>query len=90
MRMYHVVAINEKTGRRELCTSYPATHSEACTMVSKFTAHKNVRIQLQEIVVDDRGQIDHCATYGHEYIGGEHCTRQWCCICHEYEARKEK
>lgn len=48
-RMYHVVAINEKTGHKTYCTSYPATHDEACTMLSKFASHPARRIQLEEV-----------------------------------------
>ena len=48
VRTYDVVAINEKTGRRELLNSSPMPHREAVAFKSKFSARKHVRIQLQE------------------------------------------
>jgi hypothetical protein len=47
MAKYHLVAINERTKRRELLTSTPCTHDEGCTMLRKFTPHRDVRIQLE-------------------------------------------
>jgi hypothetical protein len=46
-RLYHLVAINEK-GKIEVLTSYPDSHRHCMTMKSKFTPHKNVRIQVVE------------------------------------------
>lgn len=34
-RLYHVVAINDRTGRREQQTTYPMTHAECCTFKAK-------------------------------------------------------
>ena len=46
-RLYHLVAINERTGKRTRLTSYPMDHRHAVTMKSKFNPHKDVRIQLE-------------------------------------------
>lgn len=48
-RMYHLVAINERTGKETRLTSYPMTHAECCTMKAKFTPHPLRRIQLKEV-----------------------------------------
>lgn len=48
-RWYHVVAINERTGRRERLTSSPLSHHEAVVMKGKFRPHRDVRIQLEEV-----------------------------------------
>jgi len=48
-RMYHVIAINEKTNKKTYLTSYPMIHHEACVIKSKFNLHKDVRIQLEEV-----------------------------------------
>jgi hypothetical protein len=47
-RLYHLVAINEKTGKIVVLTSYPDSHRHCMTMKSKFTPHRNVRIQVVE------------------------------------------
>jgi hypothetical protein len=54
-RLYHVVAINDRTGRKDYCTATPVTHHEACTIRSKFFPRPkgaypaHVRIQLEEV-----------------------------------------
>lgn len=48
-RYYHIVAINEKSGAITYMTSYPMTHSECCTMMSKISKHPARRIQLVEV-----------------------------------------
>lgn len=48
-RLYHLVAINEKTNKKTYLTGYPMTHEECCIMKSKFNPHKDVRIQLEEV-----------------------------------------
>lgn len=52
-RLYHVVAINEKTGKKEYCTAYAVPHKDACTILSKFPrghepGWRHVRMQLEE------------------------------------------
>ena len=48
-RMYHVVAINERTGRKDYLTMTPVTHHEGVTIVRKQSGpHKDVRIQLED------------------------------------------
>ena len=46
--LYHLVAINERTGRKTYLTDEPVTHAQACTWKSKFTYHPARRIQLEE------------------------------------------
>jgi hypothetical protein len=48
VRPYHVVAINNRTGRKTYCTVQPVTHDEGCTMLRKFTYHPARRVQLEE------------------------------------------
>ena len=47
-RKYHLVAINERTGNKTYCTSFPMSHHECCVMRSKFSNHPARRIQLEE------------------------------------------
>ena len=47
-RLYHVVSVDEHSGRQTNMTAYPATHGEACTMVRKITAHPWRRLILVE------------------------------------------
>jgi hypothetical protein len=49
MRMYHLVAINEKTGEKTYLTARPATHKECCTMKNRFSNHQSRRIQLEAV-----------------------------------------
>ncbi len=46
-RKYHVVAINERTSKKFYMTAYPATHQEACTIMSKITKYSWRRLQLE-------------------------------------------
>lgn len=49
-RLYHIVAINERTGRKYYLTGYPMDHHSCCVMKSKQSKpHKDVRIQLEEV-----------------------------------------
>jgi hypothetical protein len=48
-RMYHVVAINEKSGKKVVVTGYPMTHQECCILLSKLTPHPARRLQLEEV-----------------------------------------
>lgn len=48
-RLYHIVAINERTGAKVYCTRYPTNHKDSCVMLSKFTPHKGIRCQLEEV-----------------------------------------
>jgi hypothetical protein len=49
MKLYHLVAINEKHGWKVYLTGYAMTHAECCTMKSKFSYHPARRIQLEEV-----------------------------------------
>lgn len=51
-RLYHIVAINERTGRKTYLTSYPDTHEHCCTIMSKQSDATKLacRIYLEEIV----------------------------------------
>lgn len=48
MRLYHLVAINEKTGKKVYLTEEPVTHHDACVIKSKFCYHPARRVQLEE------------------------------------------
>lgn len=48
-RLYHVVAINERSGRREVCTSSPLPHDKACVILGNLTRHPTTRLQLEQI-----------------------------------------
>lgn len=48
-RMYHIVTINEKRNRKVHVTRSPLTHKEACTMLTKFTPHPELRRMLEEV-----------------------------------------
>lgn len=45
-RLYHIVAVIQKTGEQVYFTKYPITHAECCTMKSKQTERKGRRIIL--------------------------------------------
>lgn len=47
-RLYHLVAINEKTNKKTYLTGYPMTHEECCIMKGKFSYHPLRRIQLEQ------------------------------------------
>ena len=51
-RLFHVVAINERTGRKTYLTTSPLTHDQACTMLGKMTTRKSVRRQVEEVGPD--------------------------------------
>jgi hypothetical protein len=48
VRLYHLVAINERTGAKTYLTGYADTHEACCTMKSRFSYHPARRIQLEE------------------------------------------
>jgi hypothetical protein len=48
VRVYHLVAINERTGHMTRLTEYPMTHAQCCVNKSKFTDHPARRIELIE------------------------------------------
>lgn len=47
-RRYHVIVINERTGKKVYMTATPVTHAEGCTILSKITDYKWRRKQLEE------------------------------------------
>lgn len=49
MRLYHIVAISDKSGHKTYMTSSPLTHDEACTMLSKFTKYTGRSLRLEEL-----------------------------------------
>lgn len=49
MRLYNIIAINERTGKQVLLTGYPMPHKECCTMLSKMTGHKGTMRMLIEV-----------------------------------------
>lgn len=48
-RLYHVVAINERTHAETLATAVPCSHHEACVILGRFTPHPLRRVQLREV-----------------------------------------
>ncbi len=56
MRLYNIVVINDKTGKRVLLTGYPMPHKECCTMLSKMTSHKDTRKMLIEANQGERNE----------------------------------
>ena len=49
IRLYHVAAVNDKTGYKQQCTRYPATHHEAVNIKNSFTYQKDRTIMLVEV-----------------------------------------
>jgi hypothetical protein len=47
-KLYHLVAINNKTEKRHQLTGYPMSHKQCVTMKSKFTPHAHRRIEFVE------------------------------------------
>lgn len=45
--LYHIITINERSGRVTRCTAYPMPHAEACAMLRKFSYHPARRVQMQ-------------------------------------------
>lgn len=79
-RYYHVVVVDDRTGKRTRLTSYPATHREACAIKSKQTpissSRKHLRYALEEVVKRPKlqGRTKELAS---EYIAEEMRTRQY-------------
>lgn len=48
-KRYHVVVINEKTGKKVYMTSSPVPHKEGCTILTKLTKYPWRREQLEEV-----------------------------------------
>jgi hypothetical protein len=53
-RLYHLVSVNVKHGKKGdtrsvYLTAYPMSHKECCTMKGKFTEHAHRMIQLEEV-----------------------------------------
>lgn len=49
-RLYHVVAINERSGFEERLTGYPVEHKEACTILRKQSERPGwVRKEVKEV-----------------------------------------
>ncbi len=49
-RLYHLVAINEKTSKKVYLTRYPMEHAQCMTMKSKQSVGvPYVRIQVEEV-----------------------------------------
>lgn len=47
-RVYNVVAVNERSGRKVMCTSKPLPHHEACVILGKLTRHPAARLMLEQ------------------------------------------
>ena len=54
MKMYHVIIINEKTGKKVYMTLKPESHEKACILKSKINPnHKFRSIQLEEVIQNE-------------------------------------
>lgn len=51
-RLYHLVAINERSGAKVRLTAYPMPHADGVRLKGKFTPHPARRIQLEEVRAD--------------------------------------
>ena len=47
--MFHIVAINERTGAKTYVTAAPVTHAEGCAWLKKFTNYSWRRMQLEPV-----------------------------------------
>lgn len=48
-RLYHLIAVNDRSGRRHCLTSYPMRHEECMTMARRFNLHKAVRLLVEQL-----------------------------------------
>ncbi len=49
-RLYHIIAINDKTNKKVYITGYPMTHEKCMVMMSKQSKPaKDVRFMLEEL-----------------------------------------
>lgn len=48
MKLYNVIAINDRKGWQVLLTNEPMPHAQACAYMRRFTYHPARRIQLQQ------------------------------------------
>ena len=48
-RLYHVIAVNESSGKITVCTATPVSHKDGCTILGKFSPHPARRMQLSEV-----------------------------------------
>ena len=49
MCLFHVVAINERTGAKVYMTGAPVTHAEGCTILRKISTYPGRRVQLEPV-----------------------------------------
>lgn len=48
-RLYHIEAVNDRTGRRVRLTGYPMPHAQCVIMKSKQTPRPTVRVVFVEV-----------------------------------------
>ena len=48
IRKYHIIAVNDRTGRRVQMTGYPMSHAECMVNISKITRYPCRRLVLVE------------------------------------------
>jgi hypothetical protein len=53
-RRYHVITLNEKTGRKVYNTATPVTHEEGCTILRKMRPYPTTRHQLEDVTTMDK------------------------------------
>lgn len=54
VRMYDLVAVNNKTGKETLLTKYSDTHAHVVTMMGKFSYHPARRIEIREVAINPK------------------------------------
>ena len=52
-RLYHVIAVNEKTQTKAYCTKTPVSHNDACNILKAFSYHPVRTMMLEEVVNND-------------------------------------
>lgn len=55
-RLYHLFAVNDRTGKREQLTRFAMNHQDCCVNKSKFSPHPARRIVLVEDVPESPEQ----------------------------------
>lgn len=72
-RMYHVVAINDRTGRKRRLTRTAVNHGEGCRLLHRQSPHRDVRKQLEEIIMDKYSHFVYSRSAGHLHSAWECC-----------------
>lgn len=49
-RLFHVIVVNDKTGRKVYMTATPVNHNEGCAILSKLTKYPWRREMLEQVI----------------------------------------